>query len=105
VWKPPIVSLHLDSWLTQTKEFADGQVCADKEETIVFGSGCLLTFAGHGSKAKVSTCISNGQLLEVATEIFNDCINNPKVDSGGCVDLADSTHVCFGNSDSSKTCV
>ena len=58
-----------------------------------FGNNCVITFFGH--TVGKSTCISNARLAGLAQEVFNDCVNNPKVGFGGCVDLADGGHVCL----------
>jgi len=51
-------------------------------EDTASGNDCLISFAGIESKLNVDTCISSKLLLELATDVFNDCVQNPKVGFG-----------------------
>ena len=55
---------------------------------------CEVTFSGNKDEP---VCISQARLNGLAKEIFNDCVNNPAVGFGGCVDLEDTGHVCIRN--------
>jgi hypothetical protein len=66
-----------------------------------FGSKCVVSFTGITH----TTCISNGRLAGLVQELFNDCINDPNVATGGCFVLTDTGVVCLGNQNDIETCV
>jgi hypothetical protein len=55
-------------------------ICAKDFTIFTIENECQMAFAVHGSK---TTCISQGRWTELAREIFNACMNNPKVGFGG----------------------
>lgn len=66
-----------------------------------FGSKCVVSFTGITD----TTCISNKRLAGLAQEVFDDCINDPNVATGGCFVLKDTGHVCLGNQKDIRACV
>ena len=66
-----------------------------------FGSKCVVSFTGITD----TTCISNSRLAGLAQELFNDCINDPNVATGGCFVLKDTGRVCLGNQKDIGVCV
>jgi len=74
----------------------DTLFCAFKE-TRIFGSKCVLSFAG--TDPKVEACVTNANLSVLAEEVFNECINglnDPNNAIGGCIDSGDGSQVCLG---------
>lgn len=49
-------------------------------------------------------CISNKRMAGLAQRLFNDCINDPKIATGGCFILEDTGRVCLGSGSSSGFC-
>jgi hypothetical protein len=78
----------------------DTAFCA-RNEVAFFGDNCIISFSGTTG----TTCISNKRLAGLAQEVFNDCINDPKVATGGCFVLEDTGHVCLGNQKNIQSCV
>jgi len=70
-----------------------GSLCS-VNDILFLGSGCQITFEGFITK---TTCISNARFSGLAEEIFKDCVTNPLVGVGGCVDLGDGGHVCIAD--------
>jgi hypothetical protein len=75
--------------------------CARNSEVSFFGGNCIISFSGTTG----TTCISNKRLAGLAQEVFNDCINDPNVATGGCFVLEDTGHVCLGNQKNIQSCV
>jgi len=79
---------------------APDTVCSVKFGVIFVPGECEVSFAGHKTEI---TCISQGRLSELAREVFDACINNPKVATGGCIDIEnDGGRVCLRGQDASN---
>jgi hypothetical protein len=74
----------------------DSAVCAVSPfVTFSLGNVCQVSFSGHKTS---TTCISHGRLVDLATELLDACVNNPKVATGGCIDIEnDGGRVCVRN--------
>ena len=92
----------LKSLAATAKENPEGTFCAVKDIAF-FGNGCIVSFRGFHTP---TTCISNARLSGLAEEIFNECVSNPLLSVGGCVDLEDGGQLCIahpGNTCSTST--
>jgi hypothetical protein len=61
---------------------------------------CEVTFMGHTDKP---VCISEARVTQLAKAVFDQCVNNPAVGFGGCIDLEDTGHVCIRNANINDT--
>ena len=77
----------------------DAPFCLSSPITTI-GIDCVvsLVFPEH------QHCISNKRLAGLAQRVFNDCINDPKIATGGCFILEDTGRVCLGSGSSSGFC-
>ena len=68
-------------------------VCANND-IITLGNKCEVAFNGVNEGI---ICISPKRLSGLATNVFNSCINNPKVatGTGGCIQIEDGGRVCL----------
>jgi hypothetical protein len=80
---------------------SDGEgspVCVTNQ-IMYLGDNCEVSFTSVKTE---TTCISPKRLSGLATEVFNACVNNPKVAAGGCIEIEDGAVICLENPD--KTC-
>ena len=74
-------------------------VCATNA-ILDLGNNCQVAFSSVNTG---TICISPKRLSGLATEVFNACINNPKVatGTGGCIEIEDGGRVCLKNNNNS----
>jgi hypothetical protein len=80
--------------------YPNSTVCADQDQVDI-GVDFQASFASHRSG---KTCIVLKSVTSLTNELFNACVKNSNIGSGGCVELEDTGRVCIRNAKAS-TCV
>jgi len=85
----------------QASDPPGNQVCST-ESGVVFQTGieCQATFSGHNAS---TVCITQAQIVTLVTQVFDTCVNNPNIATGGCVTLENGSRVCLRD-ENAATC-
>jgi len=73
----------------------NGQTCTDEDIIFApFAGDCVVIISGHD---KQPLCTPSSQVAALAHNVFNACVNDTAIRSGGCFELEHGVRVCVRN--------